>query len=106
MRTPRVLTYTEGNTEASDKGEDVEVRRSHQAVACRKRDVREPGRPQRLRPEGSMQVRYTVVEARKGKPGDGIRLEPKRHEEARSRQAEDYCQRESPPYAVGESYQA
>ena len=24
-----------------------------------------------------MQVRYTVIEARKGKPGDGVRLEPK-----------------------------
>ena len=27
-------------------GEGVEVRRSHQAVACRKRDVREPGKSQ------------------------------------------------------------
>jgi hypothetical protein len=29
-------------------GEDVEVRRSHQAVACRKRYVGELGKPQRL----------------------------------------------------------
>jgi hypothetical protein len=29
-------------------GEDVEVRRSHQAVACRKRYVRELGKPQRF----------------------------------------------------------
>jgi hypothetical protein len=29
-------------------GEDVKVRRSPQAVACRKRDVEELGRPQRL----------------------------------------------------------
>jgi len=50
FRTPRVLTYTEGNTEASDlmRGEGVEVRRSPQAVACRKRYTEEPGKPQRL----------------------------------------------------------
>ena len=35
--TPRVLAVAEGNTEASVIGEDVEVHRSHQAVACRKR---------------------------------------------------------------------
>jgi hypothetical protein len=29
-------------------GKDVEVRRSHQAVACRKRYVRELGKPQRF----------------------------------------------------------
>ena len=29
-------------------GEGVEVRRSPQAVACRKRYVREPGKPQRV----------------------------------------------------------
>ena len=51
---PRVLTYTEGNTEAPNLapkvgalGKGVEVRRSPQAVACRKRCVREPGKPQR-----------------------------------------------------------
>jgi hypothetical protein len=38
----------EGNTEASVIGEDVEVRRSLQAVACRKRCVVELGKPQRL----------------------------------------------------------
>jgi hypothetical protein len=43
-RTPRVLTFTEGNTEASDKGEGVEVRRSPQAVARGKRYVRELGK--------------------------------------------------------------
>jgi len=45
---PRVLTCTEGNTEAFDTGENVEVRRSHQAVACKKRYVVELGKPQRL----------------------------------------------------------
>jgi hypothetical protein len=45
---PRVLTYTEGNTEASVIGEDVEAHRSHQAVACRKRCTVELGKPQRL----------------------------------------------------------
>jgi hypothetical protein len=45
---PRVLTYTEGNTEAPVEGEGVEVRRSPQAVACRKRGVGELGKPRRL----------------------------------------------------------
>jgi hypothetical protein len=46
---PRVLTCTEGNTEATAEGEGVEVRRSPQAVACRKRYIEEPEKPQRLR---------------------------------------------------------
>ena len=45
---PRVLTYTEGNTEAFVTGESVEVRRSHQAVACRKRYAVELGKPRLL----------------------------------------------------------
>jgi hypothetical protein len=42
---PRVLTCAEGNTEAFVKGENVEVRRSHQAVAYRKRYAVELGKP-------------------------------------------------------------
>jgi hypothetical protein len=45
---PRVLTYTEGNTEAFTIGENVEIRRSPQAVACRKRYAVELGKPQRF----------------------------------------------------------
>jgi len=45
---PRVLTCAEGNTEAFVIGENVEVRRSHQAVACKKRCAVELGKPQRL----------------------------------------------------------
>ena len=47
---PRVLTCTEGNTEAFIIGENVEVRRSHQAVACRKRYAVELGKPRLLLP--------------------------------------------------------
>ena len=43
---PRVLTHTEGNTEASVEGEGVEIWRSPQAVACKKRYVVEPRKPQ------------------------------------------------------------
>jgi len=43
----RVLTYTEGNTEAFTKGKNVEVCRSHQAVACRKRYAVELGKARR-----------------------------------------------------------
>ncbi len=55
-RAPRVLTVAEGNTEASVTGEDVEVRRSPQAVACRKRCAEELGKPQRLQ---EIMVHYT-----------------------------------------------
>jgi hypothetical protein len=88
-------------------GEGVEVRRSRQAVACRKRYVGELGRPSRLLPAGRVLVGCTALEARKGKPGYGVMPGPTRaHTERRVRQAEEYCQRESPPYAEGESYQA
>ena len=45
---PRVLTCAKGNTEAFDIGENVEIRRSHQAVACKKRYAVELGKPQRF----------------------------------------------------------
>jgi len=46
-------------------------------VACRKRYVREPGRPHRFLLEENMSVRHTDIEARKGKPGHGVKPEPK-----------------------------
>ncbi len=55
-RTPRVLTVAEGNTEASVTGEDVEVRRSPQAVACKKRCAVELGKPQRFQ---EIMIHYT-----------------------------------------------
>jgi len=45
---PRVLTCTEGKTEAFINGKNVEIRRSPQAVACRKRYAVELGKPQRF----------------------------------------------------------
>ncbi len=47
MRTPRVLIRLrrKGNTEAFVIGENVEVRRSPQAVACKKRYAVELGKP-------------------------------------------------------------
>jgi len=45
---PRVLTCAEGNTEAFTNGENVEIRRSPQAVACEKRYAVELGKPQRF----------------------------------------------------------
>ncbi len=74
MRIPRVLTYAEGNTEAPVLGEDMEIRRSHQAVSCKKRYAEELRRPQRV----------PVM----GKPDDGTILEPNvlddNHEPGRS----------------------
>jgi hypothetical protein len=45
---PRVLTFTEGNTEAFVIGKNVKVRRSPQAVACKERYAVELGKPQRF----------------------------------------------------------
>jgi hypothetical protein len=75
-------------------------------VACRNRGVEELGRPQQLLRVESFGVRYTAIEAQKGKPGDGTRLEPKLRDGKRDREAEEYCQRESLPDAYGESYRA
>lgn len=88
------------------EGEEGQVRRSPQAVACRKRGVEELGRPQRLLHGIRDGVRYTALEARKGKPGDGTRLEPTRCCGTRPRKAEESCQRESLLHASGESYHA
>ena len=53
-------------------GEDVKVRRSLQAVACRKRYVEELGRPHRLLPVGSAGIGYTAIEARRGNLDTGL----------------------------------
>jgi len=49
---------------------------------------------------------YTANEARKGKPGYRTMPEPKPIHVTTPRQADKYCERESPPHAFGESYQA
>jgi hypothetical protein len=87
-------------------GEEVQVRRSPQAVACRRRGVKALGRPQTFLPVGSIGVGYTAPEAPKGTPGHGTRLEPQRRWSTRGRQAEKYGDRASPPQADGESYRA
>jgi hypothetical protein len=75
-------------------------------MACRNRYAEEPGRPQGLLAGESLGVRYTANEAHKGKPGDGTMLEPRAPEWNTAREAEEYCERKSPPQAFGESYQA
>ena len=54
-------------------GEDVEVRRSHQAAACMKRCTQELGRPIWL----PSIIRYGDNEAQKGKPGNRTMRKPK-----------------------------
>ena len=69
---PRVLTITEGNTRSSANGLDVKVRRSPQAVACRKRYVVELGRPQKLRIVGEVSVHgIQLLRHEKGNPDTG-----------------------------------
>jgi hypothetical protein len=87
-------------------GEAVQVRRSPQAVACRKRGVEELGKPQRLLDVENLGRGYTAPEARKGKPRHGTMLEPTLHGGPGNRQAEPNCHRESPPDADGVSYYA
>ena len=55
---------------------------------------------------GAAGVGYAAADTQNGKPGYGIRLEPKRMQGERGRKAEEYGERESPPDACGESYQA
>jgi group II intron reverse transcriptase/maturase len=55
---------------------------------------------------GSAGTWYTAIEARKGKPGYRAMPEPKHRHVTTPRQAENYCEREKPPHAFGESYQA
>ena len=60
-------------------GEEVEIRRSPQAVACRKRYAVELGKPRRAPAVGTAMERYTgiqVLRHMKGKPENGTRLEP------------------------------
>ena len=57
-------------------GEDVEVRRSPQAVACRKRYAVELGKPQRVPVVGTAREWYTVIEAMNGETLKQTRPEP------------------------------
>jgi len=80
LRMARVLTFTEANTKHPALVMDVAVRRSPQAVACRKRCAVELGKPHRLLVGGRPSIRYTDRETRKGKPGNRVMPEPKRTE--------------------------
>ena len=75
-------------------------------MACRNRYVEELGRPQGLLAAGRIVVRHTDTEARKGKPGHGLCRSLSGDHEGGDGEAEEYCERESLPDAVGESYQA
>jgi hypothetical protein len=61
---PRVLTCAEGNTDAPEMAVGVVIRRSHQAVACRKRYVEEPRKPQRLLIRGKLKQLTELGHAR------------------------------------------
>ena len=63
-RTPRGLNAHRRLHKSIRVGEDVKVRRSPQAAACRKRDVEELGRPHRLLRVGSVGGWWTAIEAR------------------------------------------
>ena len=83
-----------------------EVRRSPQAVACRKRYVEELGRPHRLLTEDRGKQGIQLLRHGRGNPDTGLCWNLNGLMGLRARQAEEYCERESPPYAYGESYRA
>jgi len=62
-------------------GEDVEVRRSQQAVACRNRRVVELGKARWAPGVGRPPARHAVIEARRGKPGYSVIPKPNLVEE-------------------------
>jgi hypothetical protein len=88
-------------------GEDRKVRRSPQAVACRKRGAQELGKPQRLL-GGKTPQQYGIQLLRhgRGNPDTEQCWNLRTTMDDGGRQAEEYCDRESPPYALGESYRA
>ena len=102
----RVSTPPKPTRSIRASGEDVEICRSPQAVACRKRYVEELGRPHGLLAAGRGDAGYTVIEARKGKPRYRQYRNLHATLEGGSGKAEKYCERESLPDADGESYQA
>ena len=87
-------------------GQVVPVRRRPQAVACRKRDDEERGKPQTLLYVDNLGRWSTAPEAPQGKPGHGTMLEPTLHGGTWDRQAEKSCHRDSPPETAGVSYHA
>jgi hypothetical protein len=72
----KVLTNLKPTRDAR-MGEGVEVCRSPQAMACRKRYVEELGRPHALLTVGRTRVGYIDTKAQKGKPGHRVKREPK-----------------------------
>jgi hypothetical protein len=74
LRMARVLTCPKPVRDARN-GLGEEVRRSPQAVACRKRYVEELGRPHTLLAVGRSKVGYIDTKARKGKPGHRVKRE-------------------------------
>ena len=81
----------------------MQGRRSPQAMAGRKRDGEERGRPPQRRHGQRDGIRSTAPEARQGQPGASTRLDPPRRGATRGREAEASGQRASPRPAAGAS---
>ena len=62
--------------ESTWKGEGAKVRRSPQAVACRKRNAVELRKPQSAPDVWTARLWHTAIEVQMGKPGNETRLEP------------------------------
>ena len=88
------------------EGEEEQVRRSPQAVACRKRGVEELGRPQTFLPWKTTVYGLQLLRHGRGNPDTEQCWNLRTMMDDGGRQAEEYCDRESPPYALGESYRA
>jgi RNA-directed DNA polymerase len=75
-------------------------------VACRKRDVEELGRPHRLLPGDRRKAGTQLLRHGRGNPDTELGWNLNVRMGLGTRQVEEYCQRESPPDASGESYHA
>jgi hypothetical protein len=88
------------------EGEEEQVRRSPQAVACRKRGAQELGKPQTLLGVDPAEDGRQLLRHGRGNPDTEQCWNLRVAGDHGPRQAEKYWQRERPPYAYGESYRA
>ena len=75
-------------------------------MACRKRCVEELGRPRGLLAVGKPSYGIRILRHVRGNPGTELCRNLNGETGKQCRKAKEYCERESPPDAHGESYQA
>ena len=87
-------------------GKGGKVRRSPQAVACRKRDVEELGRPHTFLPKETTMYGIQLLRHGRGNPETDQCWNLRIDTDQGVRQAAQNWEQACPPYAYGESYRA